>query len=185
MLSAGKLNPTARPQRFLAEECYRQQRQDGHAVKPMGIFQKQLVVEEADREHQRQAGQDPIDLFDMGAREFCAVGGRVNLAHSEGTDQQHKGQQDPVKVAEGDHPLHQFTAAELTTWAWDALAALGRGILLAVIFTNSVPPCRCSSSATVSWSSLSPGAVQTPAIGTEPGSALSLNSMGLLRSWRC
>src|SRR5215813_11799824 len=150
----------------------------------MGIFQEHLVVQDADQEHQRQSRQQKVNLFDVGAGKLGAVSSRVDFGDAQSADQQDKRQQHPVEVAEGNHPPHQFspptaTARRVFTGNFEPLGPS--------IFTRRVPPRMWAwlSASAVASSSPSAGTLHRLAIGTEPGSFLSLNSMGLLRTWRC
>ena len=134
-VAAGKLDPAARSQVLLAKERHCQQSQDHRGVEPVGVFQQELVVEKADQEHQPQPGEDPVNLLDVRAGKLGAVGGAVNLNDAQHADQKHKGQQHPVKIAEGNHPPHQSPPAAPMTG--------GRGFFGRCVrptFTRKVPP---------------------------------------------
>src|SRR4029077_14956313 len=169
----------------------------------MGIFQENLVVDKAYRQHDGQTRHDPVNLAHMRAGKLCSIGCAVNFQYAKRADNQHKGKQHPVKITERDEPPHQSPPAEPT-----AIVRTGFRILVPLIdvlpmavlpiFTSTVPPCRGLSSCATSWleafcTSAASGAFcpiesgwfQTPASGMEPGSALSLNSKGLLRKRRC
>src|SRR5579859_8088201 len=99
MLPAGELYPAARAQVFLAKHGYRQQRYHRCSIKPVGIFQEYLIVDEAHCQHDNQAAHDPINLADMCAGKLCSVSCAVNFQHAKRAYDEDKSEQEPVKIA--------------------------------------------------------------------------------------
>jgi hypothetical protein len=69
-------------------------------------LQQRLVVHQADKEHDQQAGADPVHLLDVRTGEFRVERGAVNLHHAQQADEQHERKEDPVKVAVADVASH-------------------------------------------------------------------------------
>src|SRR5215472_17764552 len=153
----------------------------------MRILHQNLVVQYADEKHQQHAAHDPIDLLDiqgsaLSGRELGPVCAAIDLGDAQQADEHGERQQQPIKVPEGNHAPHQSGPAVPTAAECVAFHALALPI-----FTNNVPPLMWSLPPT-GFSPCSPsvtGALHKAAIGTEPGSALSLNNIGLLRRARC
>src|SRR5215831_976638 len=198
VLPAWELNPPFRAQIFFAEESNSQQRHYGSNVKPVGIFQQDLIVDEAHGQHHGQPEHDPVNLPDVCSGKLGAIGGAVNLQHAKRADQQDKGEQQPVKVAKRDQPPHQSDPAKPIDTGRAALRILvlpsrtttvppwSSLLFSATSFSATSAPRSAWAFAASAWAEpIASGWFHTPAIGTEPGSALSLNSIGLLRSRRC
>ena len=97
---AAKLDPAPRAQVLLPEDQDRHQRTNRRNVHPVDLFQHGLVVHQADHEHHRHAADDPVNLFDMSARELGVKSGGIDLHYANSANEQHEAQQQPIKIAE-------------------------------------------------------------------------------------
>ena len=106
MGAAGKFDPPPRAQVFLAEQNYADQGGQRCDVHPVDLFEHGLIVQQADQEHGTHTGQNPIDLFEMGAGELGVLGRAVDLQHAQRAEHQHEAQQDPVEISVGNVARH-------------------------------------------------------------------------------
>src|SRR5580658_2360112 len=99
VVPAGHVDPALRPQVPLSEEKH--SHQGGHTgdVEPVDLIEQRLIVDQADQKHGANAGQHPVDLFDVGSGELGVHGGAVDFHYAQAADHEHEAQQDPVEIA--------------------------------------------------------------------------------------
>src|SRR5438105_300215 len=102
MYTAAEWNPAASAHILLAdmgdENC--NQRQSRKAIKPVDPVENGFVVHQANQEHEQQPAGNPVELLDMGSGELSRERGAVDLHYPQEANQQHKEQQNPIKIAE-------------------------------------------------------------------------------------
>src|ERR1041385_1891116 len=100
VISTRQLHPAPCPQIFLPEDQHRDKRSYCYDVHPVHSLEQHLVVENAHQQHSQKPTQNPINLLNM---HTCKLGMQcrtADLDHSQSADEQDKGHQQPVEVAE-------------------------------------------------------------------------------------
>ena len=97
-----QMEPAGGPHGGLPHEQHQQQEHHHGPVDPVGNIIQEVIIDTADRHHQGQAGENPVDLFQV-IRGACQGVGRccaVDIENPDGSDDQRQAEKGPVEAGE-------------------------------------------------------------------------------------